>query len=118
MEKLLFYMQAAAVIMLVGPWVALQLPGLDGMGACFLLFFAVDPLCAFICGAFSGIDTRKMWSIPIIVALLFLLGVWVFIAPFESAFIIYATGYLIIGYFGMLIRVLLRRRGLFKKRGA
>ena len=112
MKKLFYYTLAAAIIMLVGPWIALQFPGLDAMGACFILFFTVNPLCAFICGAFAGIDARKLWSLPIIVALLFLSGVWVFIAPFESAFIIYAIGYLIIGFIGMLVRILLTKRKL------
>ena len=120
MKKLFYYTLLAAIIMLVGPWIALQLPGLDAMGACFLLFFAVNPLCAFICGAFSGVDARKMWSVPIIVALLFLSGVWVFFDPLESGFIIYAIGYLIIGFIGMLVRILLTKRKLaaMRKRSA
>lgn len=115
MKKLFFYSLSALVIMIVGPWIALQLPGLDGMGVCFILFFAVNPLCAFICGAFAGIDARKLWGLPIIVAMLFLAGVWIFIAPLEYSFIIYAVGYLIIGFVGMGIRMLLTKRKLKTK---
>ena len=46
---------------------------------------------------------KEMWSLPVIAALLFLLGTWAFFDPGEGAFVIYAVVYLVIGMASMLV---------------
>ena len=76
MKKIIPWMLAAAVIMLVFPWLAVTfIKGDGGMAVCFILFFAVNPIYAICSGAYAGKDIKIFWSLPIITALFFLLGI-------------------------------------------
>ena len=93
----------SAAVMLLLPWAAVAFAKSDaGMAVTLLLFFAVDPVYSFILGIFAGKHMKEMWSLPVISATLFLLGTWIFFAPGEGAFVIYAGGYLVIGAVSML----------------
>ena len=96
--------------MIGGPWLALKFPGMDAMGICFILFFAVNPLFSIVCGAFSGRNIRQLWALPLITAVLFLAGVWIFFEMGEPAFLIYAAVYLIVGSIAMLVSAFIMRR--------
>ena len=51
----------SAVIMLALPWPAVSLiKGDGGMAACFLLFYAVNPIYSVIIGAFAGKDRKHL----------------------------------------------------------
>lgn len=90
--------------MLMLPWLAVTfVKGDAGMSACFILFFGVNPIYSIIIGAFAGKDFRYLWSLPVISAVLFLIGTWIFFDKGETAFIIYAVVYLILGVLAMLI---------------
>ena len=104
MKKLVIWTGLAAVLMIGGPWLALRLAGWNAMGACFLLFFGANPLFAAVCGAVAGKDMKRLWPLPIIVAGLYLAGVWLLFEMGESAFLLYSGGYLVIGAAAMLIR--------------
>ena len=79
MKKIIPWMLATAVIMLVFPWLAVTfIKGDGGMAVCFILFFAVNPIYAICSGAYVGKDIKIFWSLPIITALFFLLGTWLF----------------------------------------
>ncbi len=75
------------------------------------LFFAVNPLYSVIIGAFAGKDIRHLWSLPVISAVLFLIGAWIFFDMGETAFILYAVVYLVLGIVVMLISMFIRVRG-------
>ena len=47
-------------------------------GGMFSSVFAVNPLYSVLIGAFSGKDIRHLWSLPVISAVLFLIGTWIF----------------------------------------
>ena len=97
--------------MLTLPWlVAAFVKGDAGMAVCFLLFFAVNPLYSVLIGAFVGKDIRRLWSLPVISAALFLIGTWVFFDMGETAFILYAAVYLALGIAAMLISMLIRKK--------
>ena len=81
-----------------------------GMAVCFLLFFAVNPLYSVINGAFAGKDVKHLWSLPVISAVLFLIGTWIFFDMGETAFILYAAVYLVIGIMAMLISMFIRKK--------
>ena len=110
LKKLLTWTALAALLMIGGPFLALQFAGWNAMGVCFLLFFAANPLFSAVCGAVAGANTRKLWALPLITAVLFLVGVWLFFEMGEPAFFIYFAGYLLIGALAMLISAVLKKR--------
>ena len=104
-KNIILWMAASAVVMLAFPWLAATfVKGDAGMAVCFLLFFAVNPLYSVLIGAFSGKDIRHLWSLPVISSALFLIGTWIFFDMGESAFILYAAVYLVLGIAAMLIK--------------
>jgi len=60
--------------------------------------------------AFAGKDVKHLWSLPVISAVLFLIGTWIFFDMGETAFILYAAVYLIIGIMAMLISMFIRKK--------
>ena len=94
----------AALVALLLPWLAVTLvKGDGGMAICFLLFFAVNPITAILLGIFSGGTIRAAWFYPLLFAALFLLGAWVIFAMAETAFVLYAVLYLLLGCAAMLL---------------
>lgn len=105
------WMLATAVIMLVFPWLAVTfIKGDGGMAVCFILFFAVNPIYAICSGAYAGKDIKIFWPLPIITALFFLLGTWLFFSIGEKAFILYAFGYLLLGIVAELISMFVKKK--------
>ena len=110
-EKIIPWILATAVIMLVFPWLAVTfIKGDGGMAVCFILFFAVNPIYAICSGAYAGKDIKIFWSLPIITALFFLLGTWLFFSIGEKAFILYAFGYLLLGIVAELISMFVKKK--------
>ena len=110
-KNIILWLAASAVVMLAFPWLAVTfVKGDAGMAVCFLLFFAVNPLYSMIIGAFAGKDVKHLWSLPVISAVLFLIGTWIFFDMGETAFILYAAVYLIIGIMAMLISMFIRKK--------
>lgn len=105
------WLAVSAVIMLVLPWLAVTLVKSDaGMAACFILFFAVNPIYSVVIGFFAGKDKKHLWSLPVISAVLFLIGTWVFFDMGETAFILYAVVYLALGIVTLLISMFIRKK--------
>ena len=102
MKRFIFWTLSAALLMIGGPWLALQFDGMDAMGFCFILFFAINPLFSAVCGVFAGINIKQLWTLPFITAGLFLAGVWIFLEMGEPAFLLYCGCYLFIGILAML----------------
>ena len=110
-KNIILWLAASAVVMLAFPWLAVTfVKGDVGMAVCFLLFFAVNPLCSVINGAYAGKDVKYLWSLPVISAVLFLIGTWIFFDMGETAFILYAAVYLVIGIMAMLISMFIRKK--------
>lgn len=100
----------SAVIMLLFPWMAVTfIKGDGGMAVCFLLFFAVNPIYSAAAGIFAGRNSSRLWHLPVIAAVLFLLGTWMFFDMGETAFLLYAAVYLCIGICAMLISMLFHK---------
>ena len=110
-QNIVLWLVASAVVMLAFPWLAVTfVKGDAGMAVCFLLFFAVNPLYSVLIGVFAGKDVKHLWSLPVISAALFLTGTWIFFDMGETAFILYAAVYLIIGIMAMLISMFIRKK--------
>ena len=73
------------------------------MAACFILFFALNPIYAITSGISAGKDLRTLWALPIITAVFFLAGTWLLFDMGETAFILYALIYLALGMAAMLL---------------
>ncbi|MBE6961742.1 MAG: hypothetical protein E7445_04725 [Ruminococcaceae bacterium] len=110
MKKRMAWVISAAVLMIGFPWLAVTFAGSAGMAVCFILFFAVNPLFAAVCGAFAGKDVRQLWILPVITAGLFLAGAWLFFDMGEPAFLLYGGCYFAIGILAMLIRSFVSRQ--------
>lgn len=91
------------------PWLAVTFAGDAGMAVCFVLFFAINPLYCAFCGMAVASAPQKLWFLPPVNALLFLLGTWTFFEFAEPAFWLYAGVYLAIGWGFMLLSILVRR---------
>ncbi len=103
----------SATIMLLPPWLTVTFAKSNAaMAICFLLFFAVNPVYSIYIGAYAGKNIRYLWALPVISAVLFLLGTWIFFDMGESAFILYAGIYLFLGAFSMFISSLARKKNM------
>lgn len=110
-KNIILWMAASAVVMLAFPWLAVTfVKGDAGMAVCFLLFFALNPLYSVIFGVFAGKDMKHLWSLPVISAVLFLIGTWIFFDMGEMAFVLYAAVYLALGIVTMLISMIIRKK--------
>lgn len=110
-KNIILWLAASAVVMLAFPWLAVTfVKGDAGMAVCFLLFYAVNPLYSVLIGAFAGKDVKHLWSFPIVSAALFLIGTWIFFDMGETAFILYAVAYLVLGIVAMLISMFIRKK--------
>lgn len=109
MKKFIGWIIAAVILMIGFPWLAVTFAGSAGMAACFILFYAVNPLFCAVCGVFAGKCIKRLWTLPIISAGLFLVGVWLFFEMGEPAFLLYCGSYLMIGIATMLISAMVNR---------
>ena len=111
-KNIILWVAASMAVMLALPWLAVTFVNGDaGMAVCFLLFLAVDPLYSVMIGVFAGKDVKYLWSFPVIAVVLFLIGTWIFFDMGETAFILYAVVYLVLGIVAMLISRVIRKRG-------
>ncbi len=110
-KNIISWLAVSAIIMLALPWLAVTfVKGDAGMAACFVLFFAVNPIYSVAIGIFAGKDMKHLWSLPIISAVLFLVGTGVFFDMGETAFILYAAVYLALEIAAMLISMFIRKK--------
>lgn len=81
-----------------------------GMALCMMLFLVINPIYSIILGIVAGRNIRALWNLPIISAVAFLAGTWLFFDIHEPWFIVYATTYLCIGVVAMLITNYIKRK--------
>lgn len=98
------------VLMIVCLFLAVNFAGDNGMAVCFLLFYAVNPVFSIIIGIYSGLHIQKLWYLPFLNAILFIVGTWLFFEFAEPDFILYAVIYLMLGVCTMVISYLLYNR--------
>ncbi|MDO4677952.1 MAG: hypothetical protein Q4B00_04905 [Eubacteriales bacterium] len=111
MKKLILWIIASAVIMLAFPWLAVTfIKGDGGMAVCFILFFALNPIYVICAGVYAGKDKKRLWALPILTALFFLAGTWLFFDMGEKAFVLYALVYLFLGVIAMLISMFIKKK--------
>ncbi len=110
-RNIILWLTVTLAVMLVLPWAAFTfVKGDAGMAVCLLLFFMVNPTYAVLTGAAAGKDMGHLWSLPILSAVLFLAGAWVFFDMGETAFLLYAAAYLVLGMAAMLLSAFFRKK--------
>lgn len=77
-----------------------------GMALCMMLFLVVNPIYQIVLGVVAGRGVRTLWNLPIVSAVAFLAGAWLFFDIHEPWFVAYAAVYLCIGVASMLITAL------------
>lgn len=104
MRKIITLLLSIIIIMVVIPAIAVFTVRSDmGMAVMIILLFTVNPLFSIFLGMFCGADLKKMWYMPLLSALTFLVSSWI-IFGFDIDFSIYAAVYLIAGYFSAFLR--------------
>lgn len=111
MKKMIAWLIASAAILLALPWLAVTFIKSDaGMAVSLFLFFVLNPIYAICAGAYAGRDVKRFWALPVITALFFLAGAWLFFDMGEMAFILYALIYLLLGMAAMLLSRFIRKK--------
>lgn len=107
----LFWLILTMAVMLLLPWAAVTFVQSDmGLATVFLLFFGMDPVYSIVAGYCAGRQIRLLWWLPLVSALLFLAGTWLCFEMGESAFLLYAAFYWLIGTAAMLLSWYLEKR--------
>ena len=111
MKKMIAWLITSASILLALPWLAVTFIKSDaGMAVSLFLFFVLNPIYAICAGAYAGRDVKRFWALPLITALFFLAGAWLFFDMGEMAFILYALIYLLLGMAAMLLSHFIRKK--------
>lgn len=88
--------------MLILPFAVARLASeCSGMALCMILFLVVNPVYSIILGAVCAKDIRHMWNLPLVSAIAFLAGTWLFFDIKEVWFLVYAAVYLGVGLIAM-----------------
>lgn len=103
-KKLIRWIGITLAVMFILPFAVAKLASeCAGMALCMMLFLVINPIYSVILGIAAGRDIKALWNLPIISAVAFLAGVWLFFDIHEPWFIAYDAAYLCIGVVAMLI---------------
>lgn len=98
----LVWLLTSLAVMFILPFMVARLASeCSGMALCMILFFVINPVYSAILGYRCGKDVRRMWNLPLVSAIAFLAGTWLFFDIKEPWFIVYAMVYLAIGWVAM-----------------
>ncbi|WP_373155247.1 hypothetical protein [Bacteroides cellulosilyticus] len=107
---------AIIVVMFILPFIVAQLASADsGMLFCMILFLIVNPLFSITLGVKCGSNIQQMWSLPLILAVVFIVGVWLSFDVKEVGFIVYATVYCTLSWTAMFLSRYINNRNKIKK---
>lgn len=99
---MLFWLSTSLAVMFILPFMIARLASeCSGMALCMILFFIINPVYSAILGYRCGKDVKRMWNLPLVSAIAFLAGTWLFFDIKEPWFIVYAIVYLAIGWIAM-----------------
>ena len=113
---LIYWLCAIIAVVFILPLIVVCLASEDsGMVFCMILFLIVNPLFSIALGVKCGSDIRQMWSLPLILAVGFIVGVWVFFDIKEVGFIVYATVYCALSWIAMFLSCYINNRNKIKK---
>ena len=80
------------------------------MGVMIFLFFIINPIATAIINFMIGKDIKKLWWIPILFCVVFLLSYWLMLKEIVLDLLLYAGFYLIIGLLFMSISQFIKKK--------
>lgn len=90
-------------ILLVLPFILIQIvKPHEFMGVMIFLFFIINPIASAIINSIIGIDIKKLWWMPLLYSIIFLISYWLVLGEIILDLIFYAIIYLIIGIIFMV----------------
>ena len=107
MRKSLILLLTSILILFGLPLLTVKFAGMNGMAFCFIMFFAINPIYFIFIGIISGRKVKNHWYLPIISSLIYLFSMWILFEMAETAFVLYASVYLLIGIVSMIITSLI-----------
>ena len=110
-NKLIITITILLVVLLILPLILVNLAKpYKVMGIMMLLFFVVNPITTAIINFMVGKDLKKIWWMPILFSIVFLLCYWIVLKEVILDLLFYAGIYLIIGLVFMIISVFVTKR--------
>ena len=109
-KAIMIWLAVTIIVMFALPFAVARLASeCSGMALCMMLFFIVNPIYSAILGYRCGKYIKKMWNLPLVSAVAFLAGTWIFFDIHELWFIVYAIAYLAISWTSMAISKYINR---------
>ena len=108
-----FILMAAVLFILPFTFVKVAEPH-EFMGTMILLFFVVNPITAAVIHSMIGTDIRKLWWMPGLFAVVFLLSYWLVLEEIIIDLTFYAVIYLVIGLIFMIGSFFVASHGILR----
>lgn len=109
MKKTVIWSSVSIAVIMVGlPVAYLFAPANAGMMLVVMSFLAINPVYSAVLGIGIGGQFKALWYLPLVNAAAYLITVCCMFGP-DSAFLIYACFYLLLGYLGVGIRKLVSK---------
>lgn len=109
-KQLIIWIGMTLAVMFILPFAVARLASeCAGMALCMMLFLVINPIYSIILGIVAGRNIKLLWNLPLISAVAFLAGAWLFFDAHEPCFIAYAAIYLCIGLIAMFLSFWKRR---------
>lgn len=113
---LIHWLCAIIVVIFILPFIVARLASADsGMLFCMMLFLIINPLFSITLGVKCGSNIRQMWSLPLILAVVFIVGTWLSFDAKEVGFLVYATVYCALSWIAMFLSSYINNRNKIKK---
>jgi len=110
-KKVISSFVAMLIIFIILPLIFVKISKpYEFMGIMVFLFFVVNPITAAIINSMIGSDVKKMWWMPILLCIIFLLSYWLVLGEIILDLIFYSVFYLIIGIIFMCISLVITNK--------
>ena len=102
-KKIFIILTIILCILLVLPFILIKISKPhEFMGIMIILFFVVNPITTAIVNSMIGKDIKKLWYVPILFCIAFLLSYWLVLNEIILDLIFYAAIYMLIGIIFMI----------------
>jgi len=116
-KKVISSFVAMLIIFIILPLIFVKISKpYEFMGIMVFLFFVVNPITAAIINSMIGSDVKKMWWMPILLCIIFLLSYWLVLGEIILDLIFYSVFYLIIGIIFMCISLVITNKKKKRKK--
>lgn len=75
-----------------------------------IFFFGINPITTIYLNSMINKDIKKLWWIPVLFSLIFLLSYWLVLKDVIADLMIYAVIYLVLGVIAMVLSYFLSNR--------